>query len=144
MLWIVVPSLVAQGGVTIRIMNYILLAFLFQYIPKLLHLVLVGRRLQRVTGYIFGTAYSGFVLNLAAYFSAAHVSKSKASLHHSLQILFCFACRSSTYIDIFPLVKACAKIGKNLCLYFTAILTPVIMVLSGSWVDLVPSYSATS
>lgn len=78
MLWIVVPSLVAQGGVTIRIMNYILLAFLFQYIPKLLHLVLVGRRLQRVTGYIFGTAYSGFVLNLAAYFSAAHVSKSKA------------------------------------------------------------------
>ncbi|CAK9876179.1 unnamed protein product [Sphagnum jensenii] len=76
MLWIVVPSLVAQGGVTIRIMNYILLAFLFQYIPKLLHLVLVGRRLQRVTGYIFGTAYSGFVLNLAAYFSAAHVAGS--------------------------------------------------------------------
>jgi hypothetical protein len=31
-----------------------------------------------------------------------------------------------------------------LCLYFTAILTPVIMVLSGSWVNLVPSYSATS
>lgn len=73
MIWLSVPHLIAEGGVTMRIMHYMLLTFLFQYIPKLLHFVLVSWRLQRVTGYIFGTASWGFVLNLAAYFCAAHV-----------------------------------------------------------------------
>jgi cyclic nucleotide gated channel len=73
MVLFVVPYLLNEGGSTMRIMHFELLAFLFQYIPKLLHFVLLGWRLQRVTGYIFGTAFWGFVLNLAAYFCAAHV-----------------------------------------------------------------------
>jgi hypothetical protein len=73
MVLFVVPYLLKEGGSTMRIMHFELLAFLFQYIPKLLHFVLLGWRLQRVTGYIFGTAFWGFVLNLAAYFCAAHV-----------------------------------------------------------------------
>jgi cyclic nucleotide gated channel len=73
MVLFVVPHLLEQGGSTARIMDFELLAFLFQYIPKLLHFVLLGWRLQRVTGYIFGSASWGFVLNLAAYFCAAHV-----------------------------------------------------------------------
>jgi cyclic nucleotide gated channel len=76
MVLFVVPHLLEQGGSTARIMDFELLAFLFQYIPKLLHFVLLGWRLQRVTGYIFGSASWGFVLNLAAYFCAAHVAGS--------------------------------------------------------------------
>ncbi|KAH9553090.1 hypothetical protein CY35_09G101200 [Sphagnum magellanicum] len=76
MVLFVVPYLLNEGGSTMRIMHFELLAFLFQYIPKLLHFVLLGWRLQRVTGYIFGTAFWGFVLNLAAYFCAAHVAGS--------------------------------------------------------------------
>jgi hypothetical protein len=33
------------------------------------------RRMQKVTGYIFGTIWWGFGLNLIAYFIASHVSK---------------------------------------------------------------------
>ena len=57
-----------------HIMDYILMTFLFQYIPRVVHFVLFGWRLQRINGYIFGTATWGFVLNFAMYLCAAHVS----------------------------------------------------------------------
>lgn len=74
MIWVILPNTIANGGDTTQIMNYVLLAFLFQYIPKVVRVLSIGWRLQHVTGYIFGSAAWGFVLNLAVYFCAAHVS----------------------------------------------------------------------
>lgn len=73
MLWVILPNLVVKGGDTTWIMNYMLLTFLIQYVPKVLRFIFIAWRLQHVTGYIFGSASWGFVLNLAVYFCAAHV-----------------------------------------------------------------------
>lgn len=73
MLWVIVPYLISKGGDTTQIMNYMLLVFLLQYIPKVVRFMFIGWRLQHVTGYIFGSAAWGFVLNLAVYFCSAHV-----------------------------------------------------------------------
>lgn len=70
MIWVILPNTIANGGDTTQIMNYVLLAFLFQYIPKVVRVLSIGWRLQHVTGYIFGSAAWGFVLNLAVYFCA--------------------------------------------------------------------------
>lgn len=45
-------------------MTVLLLIFLFQYLPKAYHSVCLMRRMQRVTGYIFGTVWWEFALNL--------------------------------------------------------------------------------
>lgn len=76
MLWVFTPRLIQHGGETTAtdIVATIIITFLVQYLPKVLHVALVVRRLQHVTGYIFGTASSGFFLNLITYFVAAHVS----------------------------------------------------------------------
>ncbi|KAG0567559.1 hypothetical protein KC19_7G143300 [Ceratodon purpureus] len=76
MIWVILPNMIAKGGDTTQIMNYLLLTFLFQYIPKVVRFLLLGWRLQHVTGHIFGSAAWGFVLNLAVYFCAAHVAGS--------------------------------------------------------------------
>ncbi len=55
-------------------MTILLLIFLFQYLPKVYHSIYLMRRMQKVTGYIFGTIWWGFGLNLIAYFIASHVS----------------------------------------------------------------------
>lgn len=79
MLWVVTPMLIAHGGDPTRVMTFIFFTFLIQYLPKVVHSALMVRRLQRVTGYIFGTASSGFFLNLITYFIAAHVSLNNSS-----------------------------------------------------------------
>lgn len=56
-------------------MTTMLLIFLFQFLPKVYHSICMMRRMQKVTGYIFGTIWWGFGLNLIAYFIASHVSK---------------------------------------------------------------------
>nr|XP_024397361.1 cyclic nucleotide-gated ion channel 2-like [Physcomitrium patens]PNR39348.1 hypothetical protein PHYPA_019626 [Physcomitrium patens] len=76
MLWVILPNQVVKGGDTTWIMNYMLLTFLIQYVPKVLRFIFIAWRLQHVTGYIFGSASWGFVLNLAVYFCAAHVAGS--------------------------------------------------------------------
>ncbi|KAJ7536035.1 hypothetical protein O6H91_12G054600 [Diphasiastrum complanatum] len=75
MFWIFVPSMVKKGGQT-SIMTTLLIVFIFQFIPKLFHLVLMVKRMQHATGYVFGTAWWGFALNLLAYLTAAHVAGS--------------------------------------------------------------------
>jgi cyclic nucleotide gated channel len=75
MIWVITPRLIAKGGDTTKVMTFILISFLVQYLPKLVHSALLVRRLQRVTGYVFGTAASGFFLNLITYFICAHVRK---------------------------------------------------------------------
>lgn len=54
--------------------NVFLIIFLFQYLPKIYHSVCFLRRMQNVSGYIFGTIWWGIALNLIAYLVAAHVS----------------------------------------------------------------------
>ncbi|KAJ7536380.1 hypothetical protein O6H91_12G066900 [Diphasiastrum complanatum] len=75
MVWIVVPYMVKKGGHT-SIMTTLLIVFIFQFIPKLFHLVVLVKRMQHVTGYVFGSAWWGFALNLLAYLTAAHVAGS--------------------------------------------------------------------
>lgn len=59
-------------------MTILLLMFLFQFLPKVYHSISLMRRMQKVTGYIFGTIWWGFALNLIAYFIASHVSTSSS------------------------------------------------------------------
>lgn len=61
--WLVVPKLIKRGEIT-YIMTVLLLIFLFQYLPKAYHSVCLMRRMQRVTGYVFGTVWWEFALNL--------------------------------------------------------------------------------
>ncbi|KAL2898651.1 Cyclic nucleotide-gated ion channel 2 [Bienertia sinuspersici] len=70
--WSVVPALLRQDQIKI-LMTLLLLIFLFQFLPKVHHSISLMRRMQKVTGYIFGTIWWGFGLNLIAYFIASHV-----------------------------------------------------------------------
>ncbi|KAF5958734.1 hypothetical protein HYC85_005959 [Camellia sinensis] len=69
--WLIVPKLIREDEVQL-IMTILLLMFLFQFLPKVYHSICLMRRMQKVTGYIFGTIWWGFGLNLIAYFIASH------------------------------------------------------------------------
>ncbi|KAL0381025.1 UNVERIFIED_CONTAM: Cyclic nucleotide-gated ion channel 2 [Sesamum angustifolium] len=71
--WLVVPRLLKEEQIKL-IMTILLLIFLFQFLPKVYHSICLMRRMQKVTGYIFGTIWWGFGLNLIAYFIASHVA----------------------------------------------------------------------
>ncbi|XP_008785947.2 cyclic nucleotide-gated ion channel 2-like isoform X1 [Phoenix dactylifera] len=71
--WLVIPKLIREEQIKL-IMTILLLIFLFQFLPKVYHSICVMRRMQKVTGYIFGTIWWGFCLNLIAYFIASHVA----------------------------------------------------------------------
>ncbi|KAA8530410.1 hypothetical protein F0562_005119 [Nyssa sinensis] len=71
--WLVVPRLIREEQIKL-IMTILLLIFLFQFLPKVYHSIYLMRRMKKVTGYIFGTIWWGFGLNLIAYFIASHVA----------------------------------------------------------------------
>ncbi|XP_010661110.1 cyclic nucleotide-gated ion channel 2 isoform X2 [Vitis vinifera] len=71
--WLVVPKLIKQEEIKLM-MTILLLMFLFQFLPKVYHSVCLMRRMQKVMGYIFGTIWWRFVLNLIAYLIASHVA----------------------------------------------------------------------
>lgn len=71
--WLVLPRLIREEEME-SIANILLLILLFQFIPKVCHSLCMMRSMQQVTGYIFGTIWWGFALNLIAYFIASHVS----------------------------------------------------------------------
>ncbi|KAL3629420.1 Cyclic nucleotide-gated ion channel 2 [Castilleja foliolosa] len=71
--WLVVPRLIKEERIKL-IMTILLLIFLFQFLPKVYHSICLMRKMQKVTGYIFGTIWWGFGLNLIAYFIASHVA----------------------------------------------------------------------
>ncbi|PNY05083.1 cyclic nucleotide-gated ion channel 2-like protein [Trifolium pratense] len=48
--------------------------FVILPLPQVYHSISMMRRMQKVTGYIFGTIWWGFGLNLIAYFIASHVA----------------------------------------------------------------------
>ncbi|KAL1823384.1 hypothetical protein ACET3Z_010162 [Daucus carota] len=70
-LWIVIPALLEKGSTT-EVMTVFLVMFLIQYLPKIYHSVYLLRRMQNLSGYIFGTVWWGIALNLIAYFVASH------------------------------------------------------------------------
>ncbi|KAK4749206.1 hypothetical protein SAY87_026655 [Trapa incisa] len=71
--WLVVPKLIREEQIKL-IMTILLIMFMFQFLPKVYHSICLMRRMQKVTGYIFGTIWWGFGLNLLAYFIASHVA----------------------------------------------------------------------
>ncbi|PKA57389.1 Cyclic nucleotide-gated ion channel 2 [Apostasia shenzhenica] len=71
--WMVVPKLIEEDEIKF-IMTILLLIFLFQFLPKVYHTICLMRRMQKVTGFIFGSIWWGFGLNLIAYFIASHVA----------------------------------------------------------------------
>ncbi|KAL9441331.1 hypothetical protein AB3S75_019918 [Citrus x aurantiifolia] len=72
-LWVVIPALLERGSITL-VMTVFLIMFLFQYLPKIYHSVCLLRRMQNLSGYIFGTVWWGIVLNMIAYFVASHAA----------------------------------------------------------------------
>ncbi|XP_021682294.2 cyclic nucleotide-gated ion channel 2 isoform X3 [Hevea brasiliensis] len=70
--WLLVPKLVVQEKIEL-VLTIVLLTFLFQFLPKLYHSFCLMSRMRKVTGYIFGTIWWGFGLNLIAYLIASHV-----------------------------------------------------------------------
>ncbi|KAK1418294.1 hypothetical protein QVD17_27437 [Tagetes erecta] len=72
-LWLLVPRLISEEEEAKTIINTLLLTFMFQFLPKVHHSMLLMKRMAKVTGYIFGTMLWGFALNLIAYLIASHV-----------------------------------------------------------------------
>ncbi|KAG9452771.1 hypothetical protein H6P81_005675 [Aristolochia fimbriata] len=72
-LWLVGPALITSGSTT-TVMTVFLIMFLFQYLPKIYHSVCLLRRMQNLSGYIFGTVWWGIALNMIAYFVASHAA----------------------------------------------------------------------
>ena len=73
-MWVAAPAMI-RAGLTTPVMTVLLLAFLVEYLPKICHAVRFLRRMQAQSGYVFGTIWWGIVLNLMAYFVAAHVRR---------------------------------------------------------------------
>ncbi|KAE8783982.1 cyclic nucleotide-gated ion channel 2 [Hordeum vulgare] len=71
--WLVIPKLIREEQVKL-IMTILLLIFVLQFLPKVYHSIYIMRKMQKVTGYIFGTVWWGFGLNLFAYFIASHIA----------------------------------------------------------------------
>ncbi|KAL3719262.1 hypothetical protein ACJRO7_004249 [Eucalyptus globulus] len=71
-LWLAVPKLIREERV--KMIPILLLIFLFQFLPKVYHSICLMRRMRKVTGYVFGTIWWGFGINLIAYFIASHVA----------------------------------------------------------------------
>ncbi|OEL37008.1 Cyclic nucleotide-gated ion channel 4 [Dichanthelium oligosanthes] len=69
--WVAAPAMI-RAGLTTPVMEVLLVAFLLEYLPKIYHAVRFLRRMQGQSGYVFGTIWWGIVLNLMAYFVAAH------------------------------------------------------------------------
>lgn len=71
-LWLVVPKLIKEDRIKL-IMTILILVILFQFLPKVYHSLCLMRRMRKVTGYIFGTVWWGFCINLIAYLIFSHV-----------------------------------------------------------------------
>ncbi|MQL74117.1 hypothetical protein Taro_006460 [Colocasia esculenta] len=106
--WLIVPRLIREEKIKL-IMTILLLIFLFQFLPKVYHSICTMRRMQKVTGYIFGTIWWGFALNLAAYFIASHVAGGCWYVLAIQRVASCLRqqCEKNTTCDLVSL--ACSK-----------------------------------
>ncbi|GKU97314.1 hypothetical protein SLEP1_g10476 [Rubroshorea leprosula] len=69
-LWLLVPKLLGEERIKLKILLWI---FLFQYLPKFYHSIYLMRLMRKVTGFVFGSIWWGFSINLVAYLIASHV-----------------------------------------------------------------------
>ncbi|XP_009613618.1 cyclic nucleotide-gated ion channel 4-like [Nicotiana tomentosiformis] len=118
-MWVAIPDLLEKGSIT-TVMTVLLIMFLFQYLPKIYHSVCLLRRMQGLSGYIFGTVWWGIALNLIAYFVASHavgacwyllgIQRAAKCLKQQCEItkgcgLRMLACEESIYYGTTSLVK---------------------------------------
>ncbi|KAK3146018.1 hypothetical protein QOZ80_3BG0260470 [Eleusine coracana subsp. coracana] len=106
--WLVIPKLIWEEEVKL-IMTILLLIFLFQFLPKVYHSIHIMRKMQKVTGYIFGTIWWGFGLNLFAYFAASHIAGGCWYVLAIQRIASCLQeeCKQNNSCDLISL--ACSK-----------------------------------
>lgn len=73
-LWLLAPKLIREGQIKLT-MSILLLIIMFQFLPKVYHSLRLMRKMTKVTGFIFGTIWWGFTINLIAYLIFSHVSE---------------------------------------------------------------------
>ncbi|PWZ24238.1 Cyclic nucleotide-gated ion channel 2 [Zea mays] len=106
--WLVIPKLIREERVRL-IMTILLLMFIFQFLPKVYHSIHIMRKMQKVTGYIFGSIWWGFGLNLFAYFIASHIAGGCWYVLAIQRIASCLQeeCKKNNSCDLISL--ACSK-----------------------------------
>ncbi|ESR44485.1 hypothetical protein CICLE_v10011242mg [Citrus x clementina] len=107
-LWLVVPKLIKEDRIKL-IMTILILVILFQFLPKVYHSLCLMRRMRKVTGYIFGTVWWGFCINLIAYLIFSHVAGGCWYALATQRIVTCLQqqCENSKSCD-FPV--SCSKV----------------------------------
>ncbi|WOL15449.1 hypothetical protein Cni_G24230 [Canna indica] len=106
--WLVVPKLIMEEKIKL-IMTVLLVIFVFQFLPKVYHSISLMRRMQKATGFIFGTIWWGFALNLIAYFIASHVAGGCWYILAIQRVAACLQqqCKKNNNCDLVSL--ACSK-----------------------------------
>ncbi|XP_021297778.1 cyclic nucleotide-gated ion channel 2-like [Herrania umbratica] len=98
--WLMVPKLLREERYKL-IMTILLSIFLFQFPPKVYHSFCLMRRMRKVTGYIFGSVWWGFGINLIAYLIASHVAGGCWYVLATQRVVACLRqqCERSAYCD---------------------------------------------
>ncbi|KAI9185457.1 hypothetical protein LWI28_007451 [Acer negundo] len=99
--WLVVPKLIREERIKV-VMGILLFIIMFQFIPKVYHSLCLMRRMRKVTGYIFGTIWWGFSINLIAYLIFSHVTGGCWYALATQRIVSCLQqrCETNKYCDI--------------------------------------------
>ncbi|KAK8334836.1 hypothetical protein V6Z12_A09G013000 [Gossypium hirsutum] len=105
--WLIVPKLLREEQYKL-IMTILLVIFLSQFLPKVYHSICLMRRMRKVTGYIFGSIWWGFGLNLIAYLIASHVAGGCWYVLATKRVVTCLQqqCERSARCDI---SSSCSK-----------------------------------
>ncbi|XP_073003290.1 cyclic nucleotide-gated ion channel 2 [Typha latifolia] len=103
--WSILPKLIIEEEIKLAA-TILLSVFLFQYLPKVYHSIYMMRSMQKVTGYIFGTIWWGFGLNLIAYFIASHVAGGCWYILAIQRVASClqYQCQKNSNCDIMSMV----------------------------------------
>ncbi|KAB2011339.1 hypothetical protein ES319_D09G012100v1 [Gossypium barbadense] len=106
--WLIVPKLLREEQYKL-IMTILLVIFLSQFLPKVYHSLCLMRRMRKVTGYIFGSIWWGFGLNLIAYLIASHVAGGCWYVLATQRVVTCLQhrCERSARCDI---SSSCSKV----------------------------------
>ncbi|GBG71430.1 hypothetical protein CBR_g8849 [Chara braunii] len=76
-IWVLLPYLDAkikrQDSLVVSFKTYLLLIILLQFVPRLLRIIPLMRRMERATGFVFETAWSSFLINFLVLLLASHI-----------------------------------------------------------------------
>ncbi|KAJ0042432.1 hypothetical protein Pint_19133 [Pistacia integerrima] len=109
-LWLIIPKLIREDEIK-QIMSILLLMIMFQFFPKVYHSLTLMRRMTKVTGFIFGTIWWGFSINLIAYLIFSHVTGGCWYALATQRVVSCLQqqCERSKHCGDFS--PFCSKIG---------------------------------